>query len=48
MNYEPNEKQAKKSYRRGGHGVLGRGGSKSGKRDKTLKDGKKKEKLPPK
>jgi hypothetical protein len=42
MNYDPNEKQAKRSSRRGGHGVLGRGGSKSGKWDKTLKDGRKK------
>lgn len=52
MNYDPNEKQAKRSSRRGGHGVLGRGGSKSGKWDKTLKDGRKKKntlkKLPPK
>jgi hypothetical protein len=41
MNYDPNEKQAKRSSRRGGHGVLGRGVRRAGNGTKLSKTGEK-------
>jgi hypothetical protein len=41
MNYDPNEKQAKTSHRRGGPGVLGRGVRRAGNGTKLSKTGEK-------